>query len=128
MRLLALVALLLVGCAHAEVKNMVVLDYNDFGPQAAAYELLGMEWWQWQSHGESRPQTYNVKVVVYNDVTLDSVKQKYPVVKEQLKDYRYVPYNDAIQYLDDMIQENLMPELTTKLKQTKQTLLKEFAH
>ena len=128
MRLLTLIALLLVGCAHAEVKSMVVLDYNDFGPQAAAYELLGMEWWQWQSHGESRPQAYNIKVVVYKDVTLDSVKQKYPVVQEQLKDYRYVSYNDAIQYLDDIIQENLMPELTTKLKQTKQTLLKEFAH
>jgi hypothetical protein len=128
MRLLALMAFLLVGCAHAEVKSMVVLDYNDFGPQAAAYELLGMEWWQWQSHGESRPQAYNIKVVVYKDVTLDSVKQKYPVVQEQLKDYRYVSYNDAIQYLDNIIQENLMPELTTKLKQTKQTLLKEFAH
>ena len=128
MRLLALMAFLLVACAHAEVKSMVVLDYNDFGPQAAAYELLGMEWWQWQSHGESRPQAYNIKVVVYKDVTLDSVKQKYPVVQEQLKDYRYVSYNDAIQYLDDIIQENLMPELTTKLKQTKQTLLKEFAH
>ena len=128
MRLLALMAFLLVACAHAEVKSMVVLDYNDFGPQAAAYELLGMEWWQWQSHGESRPQAYNIKVVVYKDVTLDSVKQKYPVVQEQLKDYRYISYNDAIQYLDDIIQENLMPELTTKLKQTKQTLLKEFAH
>ena len=43
MRILALMGLLLVGCAHAEVKNMVVLKYNDFGPQAAAYELLGME-------------------------------------------------------------------------------------
>jgi hypothetical protein len=128
MRLLALVALLLVGCAHTEVKNMVVLDYNDFGPQAAAYELLGMEWWQWQSHGESRPQKYDITVVVYKDVPLDSVKQKYPVVEKESKDYRYVTYDDAIHYLDNMIQENLMPDLTTKLNQTKQTLLKEFGH
>ena len=116
--------LLLIGSAHAETKNMVVLDYDDFGPQAAAYELLGMDWWQWQSHGESRPQKYDIKVVVYKDVPIDSVKQKYPVVEKESKDYRYVSYDEAIQYLDEMIQENFMPDLTTKLEQTKQRLLK----
>jgi hypothetical protein len=54
---LVLAALLFFGCAHAEVKNIVVLDYNDFGPQATAYELLGMDWLQWQLHGDSRPKS-----------------------------------------------------------------------
>jgi hypothetical protein len=78
-------ALLIAGCAHSEVKSMLVLDYDDFGPQAAAYELLGMQWWQWQAHGESRPNKCDIKVVVYEGVSLGSVKQQYPVVKEELR-------------------------------------------
>ena len=128
MRLLILTTLYLVSCAYAETRNMLVLDYSDFGPQASAYELLGMEWWQWQSHGGSRPKKYNIKVVVYKDVSLDEVIQRYPVLERELKDYRYVSYGDAIKYLEDMILEDFMPELTAKLNQTKQTLLKELGH
>jgi hypothetical protein len=81
-----------------------------------------MQWWQWQSHGDSRPRKYDIKVVVYRDVPLDEVKQKYPVIKEELKDFRYVPYDEAIQYLDDMIQQNFMPDITIRLEQTKRIL------
>ena len=123
MRLIVLTVLLFVGCVHAEANKMIVLDYSDFGPQAAAYELLGMQWWQWQSHGDSRPRKYDIKVVVYRDVPLDVVKQKYPVVKKEFKDFRYVSYDEAILYLDTMIQENFIPELTTKLEQTKRILV-----
>jgi hypothetical protein len=48
------------------------------------------------------------------------------VLEKELKDYRYVSYQDAIRYLDEIIQENLMPGLTAKLQQTKQRLLDEF--
>jgi hypothetical protein len=42
-----------------------VVPYEAFGPQAIAYKLIGMEWWQWDNHGDSRPRKYPIKVVIY---------------------------------------------------------------
>jgi len=36
-------------------QEVVLLDYNDFGPQIIAQEVISMEWWQWQDHGDSDP-------------------------------------------------------------------------
>jgi len=45
-------------------KNICVLDYKNFGVQAMAHELLGFQWYQWNSHGDPDPNaTYDIKVV-----------------------------------------------------------------
>lgn len=81
----------------------LVLRYRDFGAPIDSHELLGEEWWQWQPHGDSRPRTYDVRVVVYCNQPLEEVALQYPVVPENEQDYRYVEYDVAMQYLRDTI-------------------------
>ena len=119
MKYLMLFALLVTTSAVAQTRHTLILDYNEFGPQVEAYELLGMQWWQWQTHGDSRPRKYDIKVVVYKGIDLETVKEKFPVNQLQEQDYRYVKYSDALQYLDKRIQEIDIPELTAKLKVTR---------
>ena len=119
MKYLMLFALLVTTSAVAQTRHTLILDYNEFGPQVEAYELLGMQWWQWQPHGDSRPRKYDIKVVVYKGIDLETVKEKFPVNQLQEQDYRYVKYSDALQYLDERIQEIDIPELTAKLKVTR---------
>lgn len=120
------IALLWASQALAETKQTMLLDYGDFGPQAAAYELLGMQWWQWQSHGDSRPRHYDINVAVYKDINLEKVKAMYPVDVSQEKDYRYVKYADAMRYLDEQISENVIPELTEQLWSVKAKIKNYF--
>jgi hypothetical protein len=87
--------------------HTVVLDYSEFGPDAAAREILGVAWWQWKPCGGScvgedyRP----VNVVVYRDVSLDAVQAAYPVIPEKNQDYRYLEYKQALDYLNSLIAE-----------------------
>lgn len=81
----------------------IIFPYGAFGPQSAAYELIGMEWWQWESHGDSRPRDYPIKVVVYWDQSLEQTKKKYPVDKTKEQDYRYVEYTVATAHLEKTI-------------------------
>ena len=74
----------------------VILPYSAFGPQAAAYELVGMEWWQWDSHGDSRPRHYPIKVVVFWDQTRAQTAKNHPVNQTKLQDFRYAEYAKAI--------------------------------
>jgi hypothetical protein len=115
------------GACAAPKSGTEVLRYDDFGPQAMSYELVGMGWWQWQPHGDSRPREYDIKVVVYRGTSLAQVKRRYPVNPSKDQDYRYVKYNDAIRYLDTQIAENLIDTTTERLKLTKQRLLDRFA-
>lgn len=66
----------------------------------AVYELIGKEWYQWNNHGGSDPnEVDDVKVVVYRNVSLDKVREMYPVVMGK-QDYRYLDYEIAIKYLN----------------------------
>lgn len=114
---------LVLGCFNGVKNNTVTFSYSDFGPQVIAHEVIGMEWWQWQDHGDSRPRDYDVKVVVYRNATLDEVKIKFPVVAEQLKDYRYLEYDVAINFLNEKIDENILEAVTVDLKKTRQKLV-----
>ena len=126
-RALVLVFFSLIAACSSDInENVVVFNYKDFGPQVIASEVIGMEWWQWQRHGESRPTQYDVKVVVYRKVALDYVKKKYPVVSEQNKDYRYLEYYTAINYLDDKIDENIIEDVTVRLKETRKRILNKL--
>ncbi len=108
-------------------EKTLVLNYRDFGPQAAAWPLLGMEWHQWAGHGDSNPaRQYDVKVVVFRDLDVRVVKKLYPVHQPSQRDYRYVPYQKAIRYLDDLIRENLVAEVTRTLMKTRDRLLRHF--
>ena len=111
-----------IACTNQVKQNSVMLDYSDFGPQVIASEIIGMEWWQWQSHGESRPMEDIIKVVVYRDISLEKVKALYPVNPEKRKDYRYLEYKKAFDFLEEKIQENVIEKVTNKLKVTKTKL------
>ncbi len=45
---------LIMGYSNDFNEDIVVFNYNDFGAQVIASEVIGMAWWQWQPHGESR--------------------------------------------------------------------------
>lgn len=116
------VALLVSGCSNAGNQNTLVLGYSDFGPQVIASEIIGMEWWQWQAHGESRPARYDIKVVVYNNIDLSEVKKAYPVNEKQNQDYRYLGKSAALKYLDEKIKENAIEQVTTTLVATRKRI------
>jgi hypothetical protein len=76
----------------------IVLAYDDFGPQAMAFGLIGMDWWQWEGGGSWEPgDRFDVRVVVYRGMTLAAVEAEYPTV-EGRADYRYVSFDDAMEY------------------------------
>lgn len=83
----------------------VILPYSAFGPQVAAYELLGMEWWQWESHGDGLGREYPIKVVVFWDQSEEEVAKRYPVNREMLQDFRYVEYSKAIKHMTSLIKD-----------------------
>ena len=89
----------------------VIFPYSAFGPQAAAYKVIGMEWGQWDSHGDSRPRDYPIKIVVFWDQTREDTKKRHPVDREKLKDFRYVEYSKAITHMERIIQEFKESEL-----------------
>ena len=101
-----MLAVLLITCCKHTPSQYVLFNYEDFGPQAMAWETIGMQWWQWDNHGDSDPNsTYDIKVVVYRDISLQKIKSIFPVVEAAKKDYRYIEYNEALKYLDRNISE-----------------------
>jgi len=82
----------------AHSRHTVILRYEDFAPQAAAYQLIGFEWYQWNTQGPDKPgHRDDVKVVVYRDIPLEQVKRQYPLIPKR-QDYRYISYDSALQY------------------------------
>ncbi len=117
---------LLMGCASHNSQQMVVLDYDDFGPQVIANEVLGMAWWQWDNHGDSRHRNYDVNVIVYRYVALKDVASQYPVNVEKKIDFRYLHYQKALDYLDEKIAENAIEAVTETLRKTREKIIKEL--
>ena len=102
------------------------MKYRDFGPQVIANEAIGMEWWQWEAHGDSdAKKSYPIKVVVYWDQTLASTKKKYPVDKANLRDYRYVSYDSAVKHMESAIKKLSESGLSVKLIQRSLKSLRE---
>jgi hypothetical protein len=107
---LLLAVLLFIGCTTASKSNSAVFNYADFGPQVASYEVIGFEWYQWDHHGSSNPhERYNIKIVVYRDISLKQIQQKYPVVVGK-QDYRYLEYSMAIKHLETLEKEPILAE------------------
>jgi len=131
---LALYFINLSPCLAGEHKNIIILNFSDFGPPSMSYHLLGQEWWQWEAHGDSKPgKYYDVKVIVYRNTPLDKVKKAYPVIREKNRDYRYLEYDEALNYLDDEIiylkewkqrdPESYPPGLLARLERTRENIL-----
>lgn len=103
---LFMLAVLLITCCKHTPSQYVLFNYEDFGPQAMAWETIGMQWWQWDNHGDSDPNSiYDIKVVVYRDISLKEIQSVFPVVEAAKKDFRYIEYTEAIKYLDRNIDE-----------------------
>ena len=98
-------SLLILACNNSP-KKYAIFDYADFGPQAMVWEEIGMQWWQWDTHGDSDPNSQcDIKVVVYQVIPLEEIREMFPVNKSKKKDFRYFEYNDAIKYLNENINE-----------------------
>ena len=83
-----------------------MLAYDDFGPQVMAHPLLGMEWWQWEAHGDSDPSTtYPVRVVVHRGLGAAELAARYPVDPVKKLDHRYVTVERALAWLGEQIAE-----------------------
>lgn len=99
--LLLAIVVVLGGCQRKDPNEVRILEYGDFGPSAAAFKVIGLPFYQWDTHGAEENVKCNIKVVVYKG-PLDVVKAKYPTVKGEV-DYRYVERGDAITFLKDAI-------------------------
>ena len=119
----------LIGSTSLAHSGALMLAYRDFGTQAMAHELIGSEWWQWDSHGDSDPEVkYPIRVVVYWEQTLDETKIAYPVYKRARQDFRYVKRSQATAYLEKAQKElagehfSWAEELRNGLKKTLELL------
>jgi hypothetical protein len=97
-------AILLLGPSLVSADE-VILPYSAFGPQASAYELIGMEWWQWDPHGDSRQREYPIKVVVFWNQSREYTAKRYPVDPGKLQDFRYLEYTKAVTHMENTIKE-----------------------
>lgn len=108
------------ACTDTRDQSTMVLDYKEFGPQVIAHEIIGNEWWQWDAHGAPDPtKTYDIKVVVYRNIDLSSVKIQFPVDAAKQKDYRYLEHSQSISYLNKHINENVLTDVTKTLVKTR---------
>ena len=98
-------ALALIISASFVNAGEVILPYSAFGPQVAAYELIGKEWWQWDTQGDDKDKSYPIKVVVYWDQTEAETARRHPVDQTKLQDYRYVEFSKAVAHLEKTIRE-----------------------
>jgi hypothetical protein len=73
--------------------------------------------------------TYDIKVVVFKDLTMEDVQRLYPIVPRKNQDFIYLEYSEALLYLDSSVAKigQSIPQLTARLKQTKQLILVAFA-
>jgi len=122
--LVVLNLMLLGACSSTNQLSSLVLDYDEFGPPSAAFEIIGNDWWQWELHGDSQPKKYNIKVVVFKNTNQELLHKQYPIDQGAEKDFRFIHYDTAMTYLDKMIEENAIAALTEKLERTRSKLTK----
>ena len=118
--------LIVIACTQSIKSNVIILDYQEFGPQVIAYKAIGKEWWQWQPHGNPRPSKYDIKVIVYRDIALEKVRNKYPVEEDKKIDFRYLEHTESLKYLDNNIDDNIMENVTEQLKKTKEKIISKL--
>lgn len=116
------------GCrGRMKQADVLILDYDAFGPPVIAHELLGPEWWQWQPHGDSRPRKYKVKVVVYGSIPKAEVERRYPVDRTKEQDFRYVSKQAGVEYLDKNIEDAPVDSVRQRLLETRAAIARFFS-
>ncbi len=119
---------LLVLFPQTVLSEVLVLNYSDFGPQVAAYRLLGPEWWQWQPHGDPDPKKqYDINVVVFHGELEEEIKERFSVAPLDEIDYRWITLDQALQYLNKEISENVLGITTVRLVETRTKILNHFS-
>ena len=83
--------------SRSSFPNAFAMDYSDFKPESISYQLLGQR--SSQAEGNSEAE---VKVVIYRNIDLASVKESYPTLKGKY-DYRFVEYHEALDFLSQQI-------------------------
>ena len=110
---------LLGGCATRLQKSTIVLEYDDFGPQAMAYKLIGKKRMPWAPDTPVMIGEGHIYVVVYKGVPVEDLEIRYSADADANIDYRLVPYEQAITYLDTQIAQNILRKVTLKLEGTR---------
>lgn len=119
----------LLSCASNLFPTTVVLSYADFGPQAASWELIGKEWPQCQNIGDcDGAETCEIRVVVYRGIKRVDVQKKFPSDRALNRDYRYVEYNQAIAYLDDLVASSGIPDVSEAAAKTRSRIIRAFGN
>jgi hypothetical protein len=87
---------------HALLGRVLVLGYDDFGPQAMAFALLGMAWHPWEDplHEPVTIGDGPVEVVVFHDVARARVERAFPTSQATGRDVRFVEASAALAFLD----------------------------
>ena len=90
----------------------LVLSYDDFAPQASAFEVIGFQWWAWEGGGSwERCDEFDIRVVVFRGLPIETVKHHYPTatsmadVERGLADYRFLERDEALAHLDAELAE-----------------------
>lgn len=105
----------------------LILSYDSFGPQVLAYDFIGYEWWQWDNHGDSDPKSkYDIRIIIFKNISIETVKIRYPINKNKNVDFRYAPYNLAIQYLNEIINEYSESFAVEKYQNLKKKIISHF--
>jgi hypothetical protein len=109
-------------------------EYGDFGPQAMAWQLLGMEWYVFSDCACFEPgDRFDVRVVVYGGgMSAATVRRRYPS-GPALGDYRVVRAVEAIAFvreqlrdLESWAEEDRILSLEGTLRATRVRLEREF--
>jgi hypothetical protein len=85
-----------------------------------------MDWWQWLDHGASRPTSYDIKVVVFRGISLNEIKNKYPINPNKEIDFRFLTHQRALTYLNEKIEDNVVERLTATLEDTRDKIVNEL--
>jgi hypothetical protein len=89
-----------------------------------AWEFIGHDWYQWNSHGDPSPHVkYDIRIAVYSSGSQSDIQAHYPIIPEQLCDYRFVARDDALTYLEERLLDVEAVDDTELRESLKQLLL-----
>ncbi len=96
------------------------MNYSDFKPASRSYELLGVESDERNIQElDNRITESPVKVVIYRNIDLATVKKTYPTLGGKPA-YHFIEYGEAMAFLEKQISELKAEEKGEDLESAKQ--------
>ena len=117
---------LVASCATVYEPEILIFDYEDFGPQSQVQDLLGSFWRPWSEDDLTEEDTRNIQIVVYAGMPLGDVKKRYTTDPSKGHVYRYVKYRNAVRYLDKKIEEDVAHNITSRFIDVRKELVAVF--